>query len=298
MLLQHLRKVFSDQLTNVAFSNLQGLASLYLSKDATPADVITFLSNYEEYAPDWSYTSIIIDEGQDFEEEHIILLYDIAKKNSGSFYVFYDKNQLVQQSSPLDWVDLMECRLVLTLNCRNTKSIAETAGNLVGIDEIKMAFEISGKKPRFYIEQSKESLSSRLAAIIREYTDSGIALKQIVIVTVKTLESSVLAAVNSVGKYRLTNTLDERGVLFTSARKFKGLESDIVIVVDVSVSTFDDSEQRKLFYVGASRAKNFLDIVAVMTKEDENTIASILSGKAKTNPRMAIMNVLRAKVMG
>lgn len=53
-----------------------------------------YLNEYDKYS--WPYKHIIIDEGQDFLEYHLELLYAIAEITDGCFYVFYDKNQLVQ----------------------------------------------------------------------------------------------------------------------------------------------------------------------------------------------------------
>ena len=47
-------------------------------------------------------------------------------------------------------------------------------------------------------------------------------------------------------------------VLFTTVRKFKGLEADVVICVDLEESTFADEKKRNLFYVGTNKAKTWL----------------------------------------
>ena len=49
--------------------------------------------------------------------------------------------------------------------------------------------------------------------------------------------------------------------------KFKGLEADAIIMVDVDRDTFNDSN-KMLFYVGASRARLNLDIMAVLSDDD------------------------------
>ena len=49
-----------------------------------------------EVIDNWKCQHIVIDEGQDFHEEHLDLLFAI-KECRGSFYVFYDEKQLVQR---------------------------------------------------------------------------------------------------------------------------------------------------------------------------------------------------------
>ena len=107
----------------------------------------------------WKFKHIIIDEGQDFYEEHLEILSTIANLTDGCFYVFYDKNQLVQQRQSLDWVKSVECRLVLTANCRNTKSIAVTANKPIGIEKIKMRVDVPGSKPNLYLNALKKYYS-------------------------------------------------------------------------------------------------------------------------------------------
>ena len=52
----------------------------------------------------------------------------------------------------------------------------------------------------------------------------------------------------------------------TTCRKFKGLEADKVILVDVDKGTIMDDN--KLFYVGSSRARFELSILANLNDED------------------------------
>lgn len=60
--------------------------------------------------------------------------------------------------------------------------------------------------------------------------------------------------------------------LFTSCRKFKGLQADCVILVDFDAEAFDD-DGKLLFYVGASRARLELHVVSTLSADD---CASIL----------------------
>ena len=61
------------------------------------------------------------------------------------------------------------------------------------------------------------------------------------------------------GKYR-------NKYLFSTCRKFKGLEADAVILIDVDDSTFNP-ENVQLYYVGTSRARIRLDIVAILNDD-------------------------------
>ncbi|MBS5622564.1 MAG: ATP-binding domain-containing protein [Clostridium sp.] len=87
--------------------------------------------------------------------------------------------------------------------------------------------------------------------------------------------------------------------MFTSSRKFKGLESDVAIIVDVDVddSCFLDDEKCRVLYVGLSRTKHFLDIVSVMDDQHVNNMVVQLTGEEKKNARLALASFLKVKLV-
>lgn len=291
----YLRETYSDSMPRVYFANLQLLVCKQTHvPDAGGDEGITrYLSMYDQY--EWTWKHIIIDEGQDFKEEHIDLLSIIASVQGGCFYIFYDKNQLVQQRQAPRWINSLECRLVLSINCRNTRNIATTSGKSIYLDNIKMRINLDGQKPCFYLAQTQKELLQCLSGIIRGYTDHGLKQKQIVILTVKTEETSLLKNVSTIGSYHLTNQRNKNGILFTSARKFKGLEADVVLIVDIDISTFSDDEARRVFYVGTSRAKHYLDLISVLNDEQLIEFSEKLSGKITNNSKISIASSLKVK---
>ena len=160
-----------------------------------------------------------------------------------------------------------------------------------------MRLEVAGSKPDLYINQTREQLCNNISKLIRKYTDNGIQKKEIVILTVKTEESSILSGTTSVGSYKLARTLDGSNILFTSARKFKGLEAKVVILVDVDAKTFSIEEEKRVFYVGASRAKHYLDIFTCLDDAEVAKMAvAINDGKNVKNPKATIGSKLKVKI--
>lgn len=294
-LLTFLRNNYAQDYPNIDFYNLQGLVCKNTGRSDAGGDegISRFLNEFNPN--DWPYKHIIIDEGQDFYPEHISLLASIAEMEDGCFYVFFDKNQLVQRKEDITWLNDMDCRLVLSANCRNTRSIAETSGRPIGVSKIKMRRDVPGQKPNLYIEKDKPEAWDRIAEIIRRYTDEGIERKDIVILTVKTEDTSILSTTTAVGHYHLAHNLDEKGILFTTARKYKGLESIVTIVVDLDEKTFQTEEGKRLFYVGASRGKHFLEIVSILDNKKIEELATQLAGKKPANPNLALMTYLKVK---
>jgi len=156
---------------------------------------------------------------------------------------------------------------------------------------------LQGIKPNLCIAETAERARARIAERIRYYTDQGLKQKDIVILTVKTMETSLLANQSSVGGYRLADPdkPGEVGILFTTSRKFKGRESPVVIVVDMDESTFSTEGAKRVLYVGASRAKNYLDFIAVLDNSQLSVIAERLTGAKQKFPRPAIATHLKVK---
>lgn len=296
MLLNVLKEQHCREDNNIDFYNLPGF--VYEKTGRTDLvdnqDISRYLNAIDPAT--FEYNHIIIDEGQDFLEEHIELLSAIAELKGGCFYVFYDKNQLVQQRQSLDWVKGVECRLVLSANCRNTKSIAVTSNKSLGIDRVKVRMEVPGTKPCLFINKEPNQVKENLARLIRKYTDQGINKKEIVILTVKTEETSMLSGMVSVGTYSLSSEINTGKILFTSARKYKGLEAKVVILVDVDEKTFFSEEERRVFYVGASRAKHYLDIFSCVNDTKLVEIASLVGDGNIKNPKAAIGSGLKVRI--
>ncbi|MBF7030179.1 nuclease-related domain-containing DEAD/DEAH box helicase [Staphylococcus kloosii] len=272
LLVEFLKNQYNDELPNVTFTNLFSLAAKALKKEkVNNEDIYYFLNNIESYPDVWDFKHIVIDEGQDFTDTSINLLREIAIVKESSFYVFFDKNQVIQQRDNLEWIKEMDCKLLLSRNCRNTMKIAKTSTKPIGISEkkLKMKIPIDGKEPYYFKAESQQQLINWLEKRIRAFTNEGVKKSQITIITTKTIETSVLNDVTKIGNYSITNKPNHKHILFTTARKFKGLESDVIFIVDIDKETFYNAENRMVFYVACSRAKTQLELTSLLTKEEE-----------------------------
>lgn len=252
---------------NIDYYTISGLACK-LCNTTTP-DYEKMKSVLEEmYVFDnFSYMHIVIDEGQDFgidavEETGIIevlknIITDI-KPECASFYIFYDKLQLVQSQKIPQYISEADCKLTLYRNCRNTENIATTS--LAPITERKPKLIdgcVKGVPARLHFCDSDEKAREKLDLIIDTLKGQGV--KDIVILTCKTESTSVFGNFVSNGVYRNKHR-------FSTCRKFKGLEADAVILVDVTSEIFEE-ENSLIYYVGTSRARLWLDIITTMDNE-------------------------------
>ena len=291
--LQEEKELNPSKYENVDFYNIHQLVSSKIkAPNVGDDDIEVFLSRYDQY--DWDYKHIIIDEAQDFKDVFIEKLYEIAFYSEGSFYVFFDKNQFVQGREYPKWLRDAECRLILNINCRNTYRIAEASGRPIGVEPKTMKY-VKGDNANLYICGDRKSVEKKLVSLIAMYHENKYPLDEICIISAKTVENSIISDAKRLGCYDLTEERQKGKVLFTSSRKFKGLESDAIILIDIDETTFENDENKRLFYVGSSRAKLNLDLVV---NGDESTIATIvdqLDLKPKSKPIAAIVKALDLK---
>lgn len=247
------------------------------------------------------YQHVIIDEGQDFGKEEIdeVEIIELLKENAinneernGTFYLFYDKNQMVQSKKAPKYIEEADCKLTLYRNCRNTENIALTSLRLLGSEKVPKLYPdaIMGDIPEIGFCSTKEETIALLNSEIDKYIDAG--YNSITILTCKTEESSIIADCCEDSKYKY-----KRGyVKFTTCRKFKGLESDVIIVVDIDKDTFDD-EGEQLMYVGTSRARFKLSCVANMSEEECLKIMEEREIKHNRNILKSFATAFNAKVL-
>ena len=245
------------------------------------------------------YNHVIVDEGQDFgiynededgfvqskntiKQEIIRTLRDNLIDNEfGSFYIFYDEMQLIQSNDIPEVIKTADCKLTLYKNCRNTKNIAIASSKTFTTVDVKknkrkikvLENALPGDLSRLHFVENNNTLIKQIDDTISYFKAKQLREDEIVILTCKTINSSILTKLGVIENQYYHST-KHRNIKFSTCRKFKGLEAEAVILVDVSESCFNDDIGTKIYYVGASRAKLYLDI---MTDLSEQQCLNILS---------------------
>lgn len=256
---------------NVAYYTIDGLACK-ICDTATP-DYEHLKETLEEMYLEgtFPYRHIIIDEGQDFGKERIddISLIELLKVNvvdegkNGTFYLFYDKNQMVQSQKLPSYIAEADCKLTLYRNCRNTENIAITSLRLLGENKKPKLFDgaIIGSSPEMFFANDVNRIVLTLNTIIEKAWAEGYT--DIQILTCKTEQSSIIADECSTGVY----LYKAKKIPFTTCRKYKGLEADVVIMVDLNKDTFDKNAEQ-IMYVGSSRARYKLSLICNLDEKE------------------------------
>ena len=269
---------------NVDYYTIDGFAcKICNTPKADFADLEYRLLEMEE-EHSFPYQHIIIDEGQDFgqtriEEANILKQLEdiILLTEAGTFYVFYDKLQIVQSKKLPAFIEEADCRLTLYKNCRNTKKIAETSFKPLQTKPKLFDSAIAGTLPKIIITES--DICTALDRAIHDILDNGITNIQII--------SCAPSGCSAVEEYLTTNgnyLYRKTEIAFTTCRKFKGLEADAVVLIDVNYNTICD--QNKLFYVGASRARLDLFIICNLSDDEcARVVKAYGSFVKKNNPK-------------
>ena len=296
---RYLRDFLNDNYKNdnIDFYTLDALACKLCEKnDATKNELKTKLE--ELYLDgEFPYKHVIIDEGQDFGQEDIeesdvlgtLATIALDEEVGGNFYVFYDKLQLVQGRKIPTYIQDADCRLSLYKNCRNTENIAITS--MRPFEHIKRPKlnegSLKGDSPRLFLcDRGTEKVL--LDSILEKYQQEGI--EDIVILTCKTERTSALDIQEGVYTYK------NRKYKFTTCRKYKGLEADVIILVDID-KTVLMTDAINIFYVGSSRARMNLDMLANLTCEDCNDILVRYGKSAGRRQEKAVAAFLNAKLV-
>lgn len=269
--------------------------------DKTYSDLVDFILGDK-----FDFKNIIVDEAQDLShdiahtedpakhkykkellDDIFVALKERAIEKNGCFYVFFDKYQCIQSeaTSLPEFINKPDCLLTLHVNCRNTIEICKTStAPLVEGYKGKLPIKhivnkgVSGDKPSLFVCSNSKSVILQLNNLI----DQSISKygNDVVILTMKTLDTTILTVTKKYDKNKgLFESDSGKKIKVSTIRKFKGLEANVIILVDVTEDTFDISKDTKfeesilLFYVGCSRAKHQLHILSSI---DEKKLKFIL----------------------
>lgn len=217
-------------------------------------------------ASDDKFDRIVIDEAQDIINPTNVLVLDEALKRgleNGKWLFFGDfiaqsiyesnltREDMFQLINPKD--NITQFRL--NINCRNTQQISREIKNVTGIESLKLLKQVQGEKVDYFSYQTHEEQISLFEAKIQQLLQVGVPKKNITILSPFKFENSIASRCSSSIKHLITFDLFSKkdAIAFCTIHSFKGLESPIVIVIDI-----DDYRNDKLSYVALSRARSKL----------------------------------------
>jgi superfamily I DNA/RNA helicase len=206
------------------------------------------------------YDAIIVDEGQDFKLFWYGLLEKHLEENS-RFLVFLDKNQDIFNHFTQLPEEQKLSHFKLTRNCRNSKEIIRFIADQTGLSSDCFEESPVGDCIVRNYKNDTEQVKLLRDDIIHLIENEGLLPSQIVILIHSHKAESCLADVKKIKNYSLISAYRpqdrrENNILYATVEIFKGLESDVVMLVDNDQIVED--EHAKRLYVEASRAKHRL----------------------------------------
>lgn len=232
---------------------------------------------------------LIVDEAQNLCMEPFFRLFDGLLKgglSDGRWTIFGDFVNQNVVSPDLNrggsGRNALEARLgnirytyrTLNTNCRNTEDVASETSKLVGVETPTMP-GIRGPAVEFNYFVSRKQMSDSLDRQISTWRHNGVRPSQITVLTSE--QSGDFDTTRTYGGWKLVNIQesqrnDAETLKYSDIYDFQGLESDVVILVlpltkgqeilGNRVTWPRENHMRRMFYIGMSRARVVLVVVA------------------------------------
>ena len=125
----------------------------------------------------------------------------------------------------------------------------------------------------------------------------GYEYSYIVILSLKSEKDSIMNEVTKISGIPITRERTNSSVMFTTASKFKGLESRVIIIVDIDENSFTDEERKRLFYVACSRATQRLALIINGDDSKIKTIADAINSKSHFTAKGRVDMKTQSKIL-
>ena len=216
------------------------------------------------------FDTVIVDEGQDLLlESYVEVIGSLLKGGieTGKWRWFLDPHQdLFEAKGSLSLKRLRATGAVdwqLTVNCRNTARVA-AAVSLLSQTAPSPTLVNEGPDVRHLWSGSLDQTPSVVAKELKALIHDGIAPHSITVLSPMRFENSLMASLPTTFKIPIARLNAEcveevEAITFSTIAGFKGLESEVVFLIDVD-DLLSDMGRRHL-YVGASRANVLLVLV-------------------------------------
>ena len=231
----------------------------------------------EAVPPEWTFDTLVVDEGLDFDAEWFELLQLFLVAEADVVWL-EDADQAIRWGlGPRKELDVALADFVgyrTRANYRSPQSIVEAIRDRLPMFE----FEAANPLPGLGVGEHREPVekqSRRVAAIVSDLVRRGFAHDDIVVLSMRGIGKATLSKAERVGNFTLarpTGTYDLLGnqeftpgqIRFETIHRFKGQEAPAVILTDVvhSADGGDVADHAdRLMFAAITRATVRLDIV-------------------------------------
>ncbi len=243
------------------------------------------------------YDLLVVDEFQDICSQEYLKVLDASVKGGlreGQVWLLSDFDQNIfnmkkvkREERFAEKYNFNGCRVNLCINYRNPGAVTRLAENLVKTDNVlyeRTAVRASGSADEIIIYRSPEDQQDKIEILIEKLLskECGYRRSDIVILSAHSWQSSDINKMSEArrgwGRFIASpEKATENNIRFTSVHRFKGLESNVVILTDI-----DDTKQftpnlETVLYTGITRAK--YKVVFLVKDTTENYFRSLYDEK-------------------
>lgn len=265
---------------NIDYYNISQWACHFCKSVKPDYGVLSGVIEKQIMSNSFPYQVIIVDEAQDFGQDVIdnsevnVLskLHEAMILCDGLFFLFYDKNQVINSNQLPNFIKNADCKLTLYRNCRNTKKIAKASLKVLNKDVSPGPNVLEGDIPNIIFTTYSDGFKDLSLWV----TKLGKKYSNVVILTVKTQNTtSFYERINN-----QTIFINGKKYPFYTCRQYKGLEADAVVLVDIDKNAFSKEKNKLIYYVGTSRAKFELVLLAYMNESECEESCRLLLGNS------------------
>ena len=239
-----------------------------MKRDPTFWSRVTELVVGESIPGEWKFDTLIVDEGQDFEQEWVEIL-KLFLRDDQEILWLEDQDQNLRDQPPVVLDGFVGYRA--RRNYRSPDSIARFIRRT-----LPFKFEGANDLPGLGVGVTPYSKAADQPAavgkIVNGLLEQGFGFDDIVILTLRGSGESVFSNRERVGGYilrRFTQGYDLFGnqlmtpgkLLFESVRRFKGQQAPAIVLVDLDPTPDKWETFRRLLYSGMTRATVRLELV-------------------------------------
>ena len=225
--------------------------------------------------PGTRYHAIVVDEGQDFESRWFVLLQRLLTDPDDVFWVFHDPGQALFRADVVADLGLQPHQLFE--NLRNPESVAQLAARFYRGGEEPIVMRETGRRHAVIdAEPGPATLEALRKTLHRLIEEERVPPWKIAVLSGESATSSIVWQRRRFGNAVLANEalLDDgrsKGlapedvpeepdeVLFETIRRFKGMEREVVVLVELPT---EGDRLDELLYVGLTRATTELVVIA------------------------------------
>lgn len=224
------------------------------------------------------WQAVVVDEGQDFAADWLQSL-DLLTSDQGNdvFYLFHDPAQSLFREDATEVLSLREFEL--PDNCRNARPIHQLAYRFYSGELQPEPMRDDGREPDVIAaEPGEETVGAVREVLQRLVAEEHVERGQVAVLVGQSLERSAVWRQRRFagGNVLWNGSVDEAGrslglaadavppqppgtILCETIHRFKGLEREVIVLCELRP---EDERLAKLLYIGISRAKHHLVVVA------------------------------------